>query len=116
MANSRIRYEKFDDPNGKYDKVSVRNYHSSTTDAMYIVYLDTNNMNYEIKNMTTYRKYTLDDEKVELNNLHVLKRHVKSRLQKLGVKFDSEIRDNSSRIPGENCSYKKNKDELKNDS
>lgn len=106
--SSRIRYEEYQDQNGKYDLVSMRNYNSTKTDAMYIVYLNTEEVTYMIKNMRTYREYKLEDEKCdEINNLHVLKRHVKARLQKLGVEFSSEIRDNSSRVPGKNCSYKK---------
>ena len=109
MSNSRIRYEDFTDNKKRYDKVSVRNFHSSSTDAMYIVYLNTETVTYTIKNMTSRREYKLADEKIEINNLHVLKRHVKSRLSKLGVKFDSEIRDNSTREAGKNCAYKKDK-------
>ena len=105
--SSRIRYENFDDPKGKYDKVSVRNFNSSSTDAMYIVYLNTEKITYTIKNMLTYREYTLDDENIDINNLHVLKRHVKDRLEKLGVKFTTEVRDNASREAGKNCAYKK---------
>jgi hypothetical protein len=107
-VSSRIRYEKYDDPNSKWDMVSCRNFNSSSTDAMYIVYLNTETLQYTIKNMTTYREYGLPEGK-KLTNLQVLKRNVKSRLQKLGVSFDSEIRDNTSRVAGVNCSYKKEK-------
>lgn len=97
----RIRYEKSEKEN---ILVSVRNFHSKTTDAMYIVYLDLENATYTIKNMLSQRKYTGGDG---VNNLHVLKRHVKDRLSKLGVGFSDEIRDNSSRVSGVNCGYKK---------
>ena len=107
--STRIRYEKHEGIKGTYNQVSVRNFHSSSTDAMYIVYLNTEKVSYTIRNMTSRREYTLADEKADLTNLHVLKRHVKSRLQKLGVQFNSEIRDNSSRVSGVNCSYKKEK-------
>ena len=106
MASSRIRYEKFDDPKGKYDQVSVRNFNSESTDAMYIVYLNTDSVTYTIKNMTTYREYKLPED-VELNNLQVLKRRVKARLKGLGVRFDDEIRNNDSRVAGKNCAYKR---------
>ena len=101
---TRIRYEKFEDPRGQFDQISVRNFHSSRTDAMYIVYLDTKQVTYVVKNMLSGRKY---DGGQDINNLHVLKRHVKERLEKLGVEFDSEIRDNTSRVKGVNCGYKR---------
>ena len=103
---TRIRYEVYEDPRGKYDQVSVRNFHSQSTDAMYIIYLDTENVSYVIKNMLSGRKY---DGGNEVSNLHVLKRHVKARLEKLGVVFGSEIRDNASRVKGVNCGYSKSK-------
>ena len=96
----RIRYEKTEKEGILH---SVRNYHSKTTDAMYIIYLDTINVTYTIKNMVSRRKYSGGEE---VNNLHVLKRHVKERLEKLGVEFTTEIRDNSSRVKGVNCGYK----------
>ena len=112
---TRIRYEKFEDPTGKYDLISVRNFHSPRSDAMYIVYIDTKTVTYIVKNMFSGRKYSLENEKrdpetgefikLELSNVHVLKRHVKERLEKLGVEFDSEIRDNSTRVKGVNCGY-----------
>ena len=41
-----------------------------------------------------------------LKNTHVLKRHVKKRLQDLGCKFgEAETRKNDGRIPGVNCAY-----------
>lgn len=112
----RIRYEKFECPHGQNNMVSVRNFHSNKytkslegdTDAMYIVYLDTKYVTYTIRNMTSGREYKGGDE---INNLHVLKRHVKERLGKLGVSFDEEIRDNTSRVKGVNCGYKGKKDE-----
>lgn len=109
----RIRYEKFEDPHGLYNLVSVRNFHSNKytissedkegNDAMYIVYIDTKYTTYMIRNMSSMVEFTGGEE---LNNLQVLKRHVKTRLENLGVSFDDEIRDNASRIPGENCGYK----------
>jgi len=97
----RIRYEKTEQDN---ILVSVRNFHSKSTDAMYIVYLDLANITYIIKNMHSKRKYPGGEN---INNLHVLKRHVKARLEKLGVSFGDEIRDNVNRIAGINCGYNK---------
>ena len=104
---SNVQYETNDGTNSsKYDLVSVRNWHSETTDAMYIVYLNTSDMEYCIRNMTSRREYKGGDE---VNNLHVLKRHAKDRLENLGVQFSGEIRDNTSRIKGVNCGYKRDK-------
>lgn len=110
----RIRYENYDDQKGVYDLVSVRNFYSNkhfdteeikeNKEAMYIVYLDTKNMNYRIKNIFRETSMFGGDG---ISNLHVLKRKVKERLESVGVSFDSEIRDNSSRIVGENCGYNK---------
>lgn len=109
--STRIRYEKYEDPNGLYDHVSTRNFHSnryvrntgSDKDAMYIVYLDSKFKNYLIKNLTRGTEFTGGEG---INNLHVLKRKIKSQLEKLGVSFSSEIRDNKSRVKGVNCGYK----------
>lgn len=101
----RIRYEKFDDPKGEFDLVSVRNFHAPVQDSMYIVYLDTKDCKYAIKNMSD-RGRTYDGGE-NITNIQVLKRKVKERLAKLGVPFQlREIRDNSSRIKGVNCGYK----------
>lgn len=99
--SSRIRYEKTEKDGILH---SVRNFHSKTTDAMYYVILDTNSVTYKIKNMLSKRVYEGGED---VNNLHVLKRKVKERLEKLGVEFESEIRDNSSRVKGVNCGYTK---------
>ena len=98
---SRIRYEKTT-KEGIYE--SVRNFHSDSTDAMYFVILDINKCEYTIRNMTSKRSYNGGDD---INNLHVLKRHIKERLEGLGVNFDKEVRDNSTRVKGVNCSYVK---------
>lgn len=107
---TRIRYEKTDKDGILH---SVRNFFSSKylkhdngeeeKESMYYVILDTNQMTYAIKNMTSGRKYKGGDG---INNLHVLKRNVKTRLEGLGVKFNDEIRDNASRVKGVNCGYK----------
>ena len=96
---TRIRYEKTDKEN---ILVSVRNFHSETTDAMYIVYLNTEEVTYRVKNMLSKRTYDGGDG---VNSVPVLKRNAKARLEKLGVNFGDEIRDNSSRVKGVNCGY-----------
>jgi len=87
---TRIRYKKV----GEKTLKSVRTLRSSVTGATYTVTLDLENYTYLIRNLLSYRKYE-GGEKV--NNLAVLKRNVKKRLKRLGVKFDHEIRDISER-------------------
>ena len=101
MDKSRIRYKK---TNKDGILKSVRDIKSESTDATYQILLNIEKCEYIIKNLNSGRKY-MGGEGV--NNIHVLKRHVKTRLQKLGVLFNKEIRDNSNRIVGLNCSYKK---------
>jgi len=101
----RIRYIK----TGKDGILeSIKNLRSDSTDASYKVVLDTTNCKFVIKNVNSGRNYEGGDN---INNLHVLKRKVKEKLSKLGVDFAKEIRDNSSRIAGVNCSYKRNRNE-----
>lgn len=100
---SRISYKKT-----KKEGIlkSVRDLKSSSTGATYRVKLDTKEHTYIITNINSERTYRGGEG---INNLHVLKRKVKKRLEKLGVRFDKEIRDNSCRTPGVNCSYKQDK-------
>ena len=75
---TRIRYERFEDPKGLHNMVSIRNYHSNkykpndegVADAMYIIYLDTKYVTYTIRNMTSNAEFTGGDG---VNNLQVLK-------------------------------------------
>lgn len=98
---SRIRYKK-DKKEGILK--SIRDLKSDTTGATYRVKLDTKECTYIIKNINSERVYRGGEG---INNLHVLKRNVKKRLEKLGVTFSKEVRDNSGRVPGVNCSYDK---------
>jgi hypothetical protein len=87
MAITRIRYEK----TGKEGILrSVRNIHASKTGAMYIVEINTNDCTYRIKNILSKRIYGGGEN---INNIAVLKRHIKSHLAELGVDFGLEIRD-----------------------
>jgi len=96
---SRIRYRKTE-TDGVLRSVATL---ISNRNAKYSVILDTNNCTFSIVNLNTGKKYNGGDG---VNNLHVLKRKVKSKLEYLGVSFGKEIRDNSSREAGVNCSYK----------
>ena len=98
---SRIRYKK---TNKKGILKSIRDLKSLSTGATYIVKLDTKECTYIITNINSERTYRGGEN---TKNLHVLKRKVKKRLENLGFSFDKEIRDNSTRIVGVNCSYKK---------
>lgn len=105
MDKTRIRYRET-----KRDGIlrSIKDIRSDATNAVYRVYLDTNDMTYTIQNVGSGRKYTGGEK---ITNLHVLKRNVKKRLKSLGVAFNREIRDNSNRIPGVNCSYSAKKED-----
>ena len=98
---ARIRYKKY-----KKDDVlvSVRDLISKTTNARYRVKINLKKCTYVIININSERYYHGGEN---INNLHVLKRHVKSHLEKFGVSFSKEIRDNSNREAGVNCSYKR---------
>lgn len=83
----RIRYE-----NTREEGImrSVRNLHSKTTGAMYSVTLNIPESTYIIHNILSRRNYYGGEN---ITNIHVLKRAVKSHLEKLGVEFGTEIRD-----------------------
>lgn len=100
---SRIRYKKSNKDN---ILVSVRDL-ISESGAKYKVKLDVENCKYVIINVNSERYYHGGED---VNNLHVLKRNVKAHLEKFGVSFSKEIRDNSKREPGVNCSYKKSEE------
>lgn len=105
MSNRRIRYEKTDDKN---ILKSVRTLISESTNAMYEIQLNTKECLYRITNINNRRVYRGGEN---INNLHILKQKAKDHLKKLGVVFESEIRDNTSRVVGKNCGY--NAGELK---
>ena len=75
----RIRYKKT-----KEDNVVVSNkiLTSQKTGAQYLVYLDLENVTYKIKNIRSENIHTGGEN---INNLNVLKRTVKSRLEGMGV-------------------------------
>lgn len=97
---NRIRYKETKDGILK----SIKDLKSDTTGATYKVKLDTKECTYIITNINSERTYRGGEG---ITNLHVLKRNVKKHLEKLGVSFSREIRDNSNRISGVNCSYTK---------
>lgn len=97
----RIRYVKT-----KNDGI-LKSYKSmkAKNGATYSVFLNENEGIYKILNVKS-RHYVAEGSS-KSKNLHVLKRLAKEKLKELGVSFENmEIRDNSSRIPGENCAYK----------
>jgi len=83
----RIRYE-----NSKKEGIlcSVRNIRSSTTNAMYVVYLNTIDCTYEIKSLLGKRSYHGGEN---ITSIVVLKRKIKEHLTDLGVNFGAEIRN-----------------------
>ena len=51
----------------------------------------------------------LDITKEEVMEMHSEADDMGVRLEELGVPFNQEVRDNTKRIPGKNCGYKKEK-------
>lgn len=101
----RIRYKKTDKEN---IVVSNKILKSSSTGAEYLVYLDLENVTYKIKNINSENVHRGGEN---INNLNVLKRSVKSRLEGMGVKFQDEERDRTfGRCPK---GYSQKKHELK---
>lgn len=82
----RIRYKKT-----KEDGVvvSTKTYTSARTGAQYKVYLNLNDVTYKIKNVNSENVYRGGEN---INNLNVLKRNVKARLESMGVQFEEEDR------------------------
>ena len=83
----RIRYKKTENQNVV---VSNKILTSQKTGAQYLVYLNLDEVTYKIKNIRTEHIYTGGEN---INNLNVLKRTVKSRLEGMGVSFEEEARD-----------------------
>lgn len=83
----RIRYKQTKEEN---IVISNKTFTSVTTGAQYKVLLDLENITYKIKNINSENCYYGGDN---INNLNVLKRNVKSRLERMGVNFEDEVRD-----------------------
>lgn len=82
----RIRYKKTKDENIVVSNKILR---SQRTGAEYLVYLDLENVTYKIKNINSENVHRGGEN---INNLNVLKRSVKSRLEGMGVVFEDEER------------------------
>ena len=105
-SGTRIRWTK----TSKEGIIKSVKIHTAQSGAKYEAFIDKNEGSYSIRNVNS-RHYVANGESPS-KNLHVLKKNVKLSLEKLGVEFENELaRDNSSRIPGENCAYKKSSDE-----
>lgn len=78
----RIRYTEKD---GKLISTEV----FSKQGSRYVVYIDLTTKLYLIRNTLSLRKYTGGEG---INNLHVLKRHIKKHLEALGCQFEKEKR------------------------
>ena len=83
----RIRYKK---TNKENIVVSNKILTSTRTGAEYLIYLDLENVSYKIKNINSENVHRGGEN---INNLNVLKRSVKSRLERMGVSFEDEERD-----------------------
>ena len=85
---SRIRYNPHPTRTNVVESSQI--YVSARTGAQYLVRLDFNTMEYEIKNINSEVIYR---PKKSVNNTNVLKRNAKKRLEDLGVDFNSEDRN-----------------------
>lgn len=96
-AIKRIRYVK---TNEEGILKSKRNLYGTKHGGYYSVTLDTNNMKFIIKNVSTRNTYHSDrDYGLKITNLNVLKRNVQKYLkEKFGVAIDHEIRQVENRI------------------
>lgn len=83
----RIRYKKTKNEN---IVVSTKIFTSARTGAQYKVFLDLENVTYKIKNINSENVHRGGEN---INNLNVLKRSAKARLEGMGVNFDDEVRD-----------------------
>jgi hypothetical protein len=72
--------------------VSVNYFRSSTTDAIYEVSIDMNELRYKIKNVHTERIYEGNGETGNVESFKHLAHNAKEHLKKFGVHFDKEKR------------------------
>lgn len=84
--NKRIRYNKADE-NGVCESKHI--YTSKRTGAQYKIFINVVEKTYKIRNINTQHIYTGGEN---INNLNVLKRSVKKRLEGMGVEFSTEKR------------------------
>lgn len=103
MAN-RIRYEKTK-IEGVYKSKQI--FVSATTGARYKVVIDTNNKIYKIMNVL--KQMTIAEGGEKINNINVLKDAAKKRLQKLGVRFEDEMRNRTFGLCEKGYSQEKHK-------
>ena len=89
---TRIRYKHL----GDNIYTSVGELRSSKTNALYVVIINKNTMEYRIKNVKRNNNVAFGGKKI--NNFRVLKRSIKQKLRSLGVEFDVEIRFNKKDI------------------
>lgn len=83
----RIRYKKTE---REGIVVSTKVLKSERTGAEYLVYLDLNESTYKIKNINSENVHRGGEN---ITNLNVLKRTVKARLERMGVRFSEEERE-----------------------
>lgn len=83
----RIRYENH--PTKEQNKISVKNYKSEKTGAVYRIVLDLKEMVYKIRNERT-KEFAVKSK--SYGNMNVLKRNARAHLVKLGVNLSTESR------------------------
>lgn len=92
--------------------VSTKIYTSASTGAQYKVFLNLDEVTYKIKNVNSENVYRGGEN---LNNLNVLKRNVKARLEGMGVKFEDEERDRTFGRCPKGWSQNKQEQKIKNE-
>lgn len=88
MSGNRIKY--VDHKYRENHKISTRAYTSQSTGASYRVVLNLTDMEYYIRNERT-KEHIYKSKKY--TNMNVLKRNARAKLEKLGVRLKTEVRD-----------------------
>lgn len=104
--SKRIRYQK------SSDNVlsSIRTFISDKTGAEYRVFIHLDKVEYIIQNIKDQRNYYGGEN---VNNMNVLKRNIKKRLEGMGVSFDTEYRERTFGLCEKGHTQKKEVNEKK---
>lgn len=106
MKGKRIRYKEHKIRENVLESIQV--FTSEVNGARYKVRLDLNNNTYEIKNLSSEFIFRGGDS---INNINVLKRAAKKRLEELGVSFQREERDRTFGLCNKGYNQKKHTEE-----
>lgn len=82
---------------------------SARTGAEYEIHVDFSSMKYWIKNINNETLSPMPEEK-KISNRNVLLRNIKKHLQKLGVRFEKELRNRSFGVCEKGYTQRKHKE------